>query len=179
MAILRAPMARSPAPARAALTACPAPPGAAPARPAAPALAAWWWLPAALTLALPLSPAVAQPVPQPPLPPPPAASGDRTDTPAPLASPPDPALRDLVEAGSTACRAALARRFATIPDRVDAWLVPGLAIAIEAGERNLAALRREGLAFGWIVRGRPDPLPIGLCRTDGQAAVLAIEEQKE
>jgi hypothetical protein len=85
----------------------------------------------------------------------------------------------LVASAADACRSALARRFATSPPRVQAWLVPSLTIAIEAGDSSLAALRRDGLAFGWMVLGKPDPLPIGVCRTDGAAAVRAIEVQPD
>ncbi len=92
---------------------------------------------------------------------------------------PDPALQRLVASAADACRSALARRFATSPPRVQAWLVPSLTIAIEAGDSSLAALRRDGLAFGWMVLGKPDPLPIGVCRTDGAAAVRAIEVQPD
>jgi hypothetical protein len=62
---------------------------------------------------------------------------------------------------------------------VDVWLAPGLAIAIEEGSLPLAALRRDGLQLGWMVRGKPAPVPIGLCRSDGRGAVRAIEEQKD
>jgi hypothetical protein len=54
-----------------------------------------------------------------------------------------------------------------------------LAIAIEEGSLPLAALRRDGLQLGWMVRGKPAPVPIGLCRSDGRGAVRAIEEQKD
>ncbi len=92
---------------------------------------------------------------------------------------PDPALQRLVASAAAACRSALARRYATSPPRVQAWLVPGLTIAIEAGGLSLAALQRDGLSFGWMVLGKPDPLPIGVCRTDGSAALRAIEVQPD
>jgi len=91
----------------------------------------------------------------------------------------DPALQQLLESADRACRIALARRFSTGTESVEAWLVPGLLIAIESGARSLPELRREGLEFGWMVRGRPDPLPIGVCRTDGSAAVRSIVQQPD
>jgi hypothetical protein len=91
----------------------------------------------------------------------------------------DPGVQRLLATAADACRGTLARRYATSPPRVQAWLVPGLTIAIEAGERSLASLRRDGLAFGWMVLGKPDPLPIGVCRTDGAGAVRAIEVQPD
>ena len=116
----------------------------------------------------------------------PGASGAPTADPGPGGAAPtpagptlDPALQALIESSMAACRSALARRFKTTAEQVDAWQVPSQAIAIEAGEKTLAALRQEGLQFGWMVRGRPDPAPIGLCRTGGDAAVRAIEEQKD
>lgn len=142
-------------------------------------------------LAAPLTPQ-GQPaaflVPPPPPPPPmplasPAPDGAASPPSAPVGVAalvnPDPALQRLVASAAGACRAALARRFASSPPRVEAWLVPGLTIAIEAGERSLAAVQRDGLAFGWMVRGKPDPLPIGVCRTDGAGSVRAIEVQPD
>jgi hypothetical protein len=144
------------------------------------------------TLLLVPSPALAQPaaaVGPPPPPPPltlPMAIPDGSRDTA-IAAPaggttlvsPDPALQRLVASAAEACRSALARRFATRSPQVQAWLVPSLTIAIEAGDTSLAALRRDGLAFGWMVLGKPDPLPIGVCRTDGAAAVRAIEVQPD
>jgi len=85
----------------------------------------------------------------------------------------------LLDSANRACRSALARRFGTGSEMVEAWLVPGLTIAIESGVRTLPELRRGGLEFGWMVRGRPDPLPIGVCRTDGSAVVRSIEQQPD
>lgn len=113
--------------------------------------------------------------------PPPARSVDPAPPPplpstAPL---PATAAQPLVEAALAACRTALAQRYAAAPEQVDVWLAPGLAIAIEDGSLPLAALRRDGLELGWMVRGKPAPLPIGLCRSDGSGAVRAIEQQKD
>lgn len=108
--------------------------------------------------------------------------------PLPAAAPPAPAsagsssavaAQPLVEAALAACRQALAQRYSAGSEQVDVWLAPGLAIAIEEGSLPLAALRRDGLQLGWMVRGKPAPVPIGLCRTDGRGAVRAIEEQKD
>ena len=106
-----------------------------------------------------------------PPPPPPMA-------PAPTAAP-LPATQALVEAATLACRTALARRYGAASEQVEVWLAPAMAIAIESGELALSALRRDGLQLGWMVRGKPAPLPIGLCRTDGAGAVKAIDEQKD
>ena len=78
-----------------------------------------------------------------------------------------------------ACRTSLASRYQADPANLEIWLTPGLRIAIEGGELGLAALRREGLQFGWMLRGRPAPAPIGLCRTRGDGSVAALEEQKD
>lgn len=91
----------------------------------------------------------------------------------------EPAVSALVAEASRACRAALQARFSATSQQLETWLVPTQAIAIESGDAPLAVLRRQGLAFGWMVRGRPDPLPIGVCRTNGAGAVAAIEEQKD
>lgn len=113
--------------------------------------------------------------------PPPARAVDPAPPPPPPpgAQPPATAAQPLVEAALAACRTALAQRYAAAPEQVDVWLVPGLAIAIEDGSLPLAALRRDGLQLGWMVRGKPAPVPIGLCRSDGRGAVRAIEEQKD
>jgi hypothetical protein len=143
-------------------------PSVAPVIPWRPALAL---LGAAFGLAVSLPPplqAQSQPPPPPPDPAPPQ-----------LAAAPDPAIQTLVETAAAACRASLARRFSTSTEQVETWLVPGLAIAIESGETGLGTLRREGLQFGWMVHGKPNPLPIGVCRTDGAGGVNAIEEQKD
>jgi hypothetical protein len=42
-----------------------------------------------------------------------------------------------------------------------------------------ASLSSNGLAFGWMLRGRPAPAPIGLCRTKGDGRVIAIEQQPD
>lgn len=111
----------------------------------------------------------------PPPPPPMApAAADAPPTAAPL-----PATQALVEVATLACRTALARRYGAAAEQVEVWLAPAIAIAIESGQLALPALRRDGLQFGWMVRGKPAPLPIGLCRTDGAGAVKAIEEQKD
>jgi len=132
----------------------------------APAVAAGVLL-ALASAALPLARA-ADPAPPPPPPPPPSA-----------APPPAAAAQPLVEAAIAACRRALVQRYAAAPEQVEVWLVPGLAIAIEDGSLPLVALRRDGLQLGWMVRGKPAPVPIGLCRSDGSGAVRAIEEQKD
>ena len=121
--------------------------------------------------ALPVARAV-DPAPPPP-PPPPSAAPPSTVPPSAAAAQP------LVEAALAACRTALVQRYAAAPEQVDVWLAPGLSIAIEDGSLPLAVLRREGLQLGWMVRGKPAPVPIGLCRTDGGGAVRAIEEQKD
>lgn len=110
----------------------------------------------------------------PPLLRPPAA---RAAEPAPVVA--DAAVQALVGRAEQACREGLARRFAVPPASVDLWLTPGLRIAIEAGEADLAGLRREGLAFGWMLPQKPAPAPIGLCRTSGAGAVVAIEQQPD
>ena len=91
----------------------------------------------------------------------------------------DGALEALVAGGAQACRTSLASRYAADPASLEIWLTPGLRIAIESGELGSAAVRREGLQFGWMLRGRPAPAPIGLCRTRGDGTVAAIEEQKD
>jgi len=113
--------------------------------------------------------------------PPPARAVDPAPPPPPPpgAQPPATAAQPLVEAALAACRTALTQRYAAAPEQVDVWLAPGLAIAIEDGSLPLAALRRDGLQLGWMVRGKPAPMPIGLCRSDGLGAVRAIEEQKD
>jgi hypothetical protein len=131
----------------------------------APAVAAGVLL-ALASAALPLARA-ADPAPPPPPPPPSAAL------------PPAAAAQPLVEAAIAACRTALVQRYAAAPEQVDVWLAPGLSIAIEDGSLPLVALRRDGLQLGWMVRGKPAPVPIGLCRSDGSGAVRAIEEQKD
>ena len=131
----------------------------------APAVAAGVLL-ALASAALPLARA-ADPAPPPPPPPPSAAL------------PPAAAAHPLVEAAIAACRTALVQRYAAAPEQVDVWLAPGLSIAIEDGSLPLVALRRDGLQLGWMVRGKPAPVPIGLCRSDGSGAVRAIEEQKD
>ena len=144
--------------------------------PARPSPAAGWRRPSLLLAAAALMLAPASWSQAPPSPPPvPAAPV----SPGPTPGAPDPALASLIEAAGAACRAALARRFATAPQQLEIWLVPGLAIAIEAGERNLAAVRRDGLDFGWMVHGKPDPLPIGVCRTDGGGSLRSIAQQPD
>jgi len=110
-------------------------------------------------------------------PPPPPMAPATAD--APLPATPLPATQALVEVATLACRTALARRYGAAAEQVEVWLAPAIAIAIESGQLALPALRRDGLQFGWMVRGKPAPLPIGLCRTDGAGAVKAIEEQKD
>jgi len=111
-----------------------------------------------------------------PPPPPPMAPAA---TAAPLPATPLPATQALVEVATLACRTALARRYGAAAEQVEVWLAPAMAIAIESGELALPALRRDGLQLGWMVRGKPAPVPIGLCRTDGAGAVKAIDEQKD
>ena len=91
----------------------------------------------------------------------------------------DSAVEALVAGAAQACRTSLASRYQADPANLEIWLTPGLRIAIEGGELGLAALRREGLQFGWMLRGRPAPAPIGLCRTRGDGSVAALEEQKD
>ena len=91
----------------------------------------------------------------------------------------DAAVEGLVAGAAQACRTSLASRYQADPANLEIWLTPGLRIAIEGGELGLAALRREGLQFGWLLRGRPAPAPIGLCRTRGDGSVAALEEQKD
>jgi hypothetical protein len=85
----------------------------------------------------------------------------------------------LVAGAAQACRTSLASRYAANPASLEIWLTPGLRIAIESGDLGSAAVRREGLQFGWMLKGRPAPAPIGLCRTRGDGTVAAIEEQKD
>lgn len=113
-----------------------------------------------------------------PPPAPPPAPVDLSPATAPsLAA--DPAVQALVAEASRACRTALQGRFSASAEQLEIWLVPTQAIAIENGDATLPLLRRQGLDFGWMVRGRPDPLPIGVCRTHGDGAVAGIQEQKE
>jgi hypothetical protein len=89
------------------------------------------------------------------------------------------AVEALVAGAAQACRTSLASRYAADPASLEIWLIPGLRIAIESGELGSAAVRQEGLQFGWVLNGRPAPAPIGLCRTRGDGTVAAIEEQKD
>jgi hypothetical protein len=91
----------------------------------------------------------------------------------------DGAVEALVASAAQACRTALASRYAADPASLEIWLTPGLRIAIDSGELGSAAVRREGLQFGWMLNGRPAPAPIGLCRTRGDGTVAAIEVQKD
>jgi len=91
----------------------------------------------------------------------------------------DSAVEALVAGAAQACRTALASRYAADPASLEIWLTPGLRIAIDSGDLGSAAVRREGLQFGWMLNGRPAPAPIGLCRTRGDGTVAAIEEQKD
>jgi hypothetical protein len=91
----------------------------------------------------------------------------------------DGAVEALVAGAAQACRTSLASRYAAEPASLDIWLTPGLRIAIDSGDLGSAAVRREGLQFGWMLNGRPAPAPIGLCRTRGDGSVAAIEEQKD
>ena len=91
----------------------------------------------------------------------------------------DPQLEALIRTASLACVNALAARFQVEAASVEVWLTPGLRIAIEGGEAGVASLRSNGLAFGWMLRGRPAPAPIGLCRTKGNGSVIAIEQQPD
>ena len=91
----------------------------------------------------------------------------------------DSAVEALVAGAAQACRTSLASRYAADPASLEIWLTPGLRIAIESGDLGSAAVRREGLQFGWMLHGRPAPAPIGLCRTRGDGTVAAIEEQKD
>lgn len=106
-----------------------------------------------------------------------AAAAAQGTQPSPFSS--DPQLDRLVNSANGACRNALVRRYDAMAANLDLWLTPGLRIGIESGETSLAELRRSGLQFGWMVRGRPAPVPIGLCRTSGEGRVLAIEEQQD
>jgi len=105
-----------------------------------------------------------------------AGQGRTSDLPATGA---DSAVEALVAEAAQSCRTSLASRYAADPASLEIWLTPGLRIAIESGDLGSAALRREGLQFGWMLRGRPAPAPIGLCRTRGDGTVAAIEEQKD
>ena len=105
-----------------------------------------------------------------------AGQGKTNDQPA---AGTDAAVEGLVAGAAQACRTSLASRYQADPANLEIWLTPGLRIAIEGGELGLAAVRREGLQFGWMLRGRPAPAPIGLCRTRGDGTVAAIEEQKD
>jgi len=105
-----------------------------------------------------------------------AGQGRTSDLPAAGA---DAAVESLVSGAAQACRTSLVSRYGADPASLDSWLTPGLRIAIDGGELGLAAVRREGLQFGWMLRGRPAPAPIGLCRTSGDGRVAAIEEQKD
>jgi len=96
-----------------------------------------------------------------------------------LATGAEAAAEALVADASQACRSSLASRYGADPASLEIWLTPGLRIAIDSGQLGLAAVRREGLQFGWMLRGRPAPAPIGLCRTRGDGTVAAIEEQKD
>jgi hypothetical protein len=102
---------------------------------------------------------------------------------APLSSAELPAadggIEALVAGAAEACRTSLASRYAADPSSLEIWLTPGQRIAIDNGELGDAAVRREGLQFGWMVHGRPAPAPIGLCRTRGDGTVAAIDEQKD
>ena len=91
----------------------------------------------------------------------------------------DGAVEALVDTAVRACRTALASRYAADPASLEIWLTPGLRIAIDSGELGSAAVRREGLQFGWMLNGRPAPAPIGLCRTREDGTVAAIEVQKD
>jgi hypothetical protein len=66
----------------------------------------------------------------------------------------------LVAGAAQACRTSLASRYAANPASLEIWLTPGLRIAIESGDLGSAAVRREGLQFGWMMNGRPAPAPI-------------------
>lgn len=91
----------------------------------------------------------------------------------------DAAIEALVSSAAEACRTSLASRYSADPASLEVWLTPGQRIAIDSGELGQAAVRREGLQFGWLLRGRPAPAPIGLCRTRGDGSVAGIEEQKD
>jgi len=91
----------------------------------------------------------------------------------------EPQVEALIRAASLACVNGLASRFQAEAASVDVWLTPGLRIAIEGGEMGAASLSSNGLAFGWMLRGRPAPAPIGLCRTKGDGRVIAIEQQPD
>jgi hypothetical protein len=94
--------------------------------------------------------------------------------PAPLNTP-----EELVSIGARICGSALAIHYGVEPANLDIWLTPGLRIALDSGEIGVEGIRRDGLQFGWMLRGRPAPAPIGLCRTRGNGSVAAIEEQKD
>lgn len=104
-----------------------------------------------------------------------AARADALIDPGPV----QPAVTALVNRAAEACRQRLAERFNASRAEVDLWLVPGERIALESGERGLADLRRAGLTFGWMLPQRPSPAPIGDCRSDGQGAVQAIQQQPD
>ena len=105
-----------------------------------------------------------------------AGQGRTSDLPATGA---EATVEALVAGAAEACRTSLASRYGAEPASLEIWLTPGLRIAIDGGELGLAAVRREGLQFGWMLPGRPAPAPIGLCRTRGDGTVAAIEEQKD
>ena len=105
-----------------------------------------------------------------------AGQGRTSDLPAAVA---DVAVEALVAGAAQACRSSLASRYGADPASLDIWLTPGLRIAIDGRELGLAAVRRQGLQFGWMLRGRPAPAPIGLCRTSGDGTVASLEEQKD
>ena len=105
-----------------------------------------------------------------------ADQGRSSDLPATGA---EAAAEALVASAAQACRSSLASRYGADPASLEIWLTPGLRIAIDSGQLGLAAVRREGLQFGWMLRGRPAPAPIGLCRTRGDGMVATIEEQKD
>ena len=105
-----------------------------------------------------------------------AGQGRTSDLPATGA---EATVEALVASAAEACRTSLASRYGAEPASLEIWLTPGLRIAIDGGELGMAAVRREGLQFGWMLRGRTAPAPIGLCRTRGNGTVAAIEEQKD
>jgi len=105
-----------------------------------------------------------------------AGQGRSSDLPAAGA---DAVVEALVAGAAEACRTSLASRYRADPASLDIWLTPGLRIAIDGGDLGVSAVRREGLQFGWMLRGRPAPVPIGLCRTSGDGTVASIEEQKD
>ena len=89
------------------------------------------------------------------------------------------AAEALVSAAALTCTTALASRYSVPSNNVDVWLTPGERIAIDSGDLTLAAMRQQGLQFGWMVRGRSAPAPIGVCRTKGDGSLSAIDEQKD